>query len=36
MELFTNENTFKFAFYIVCISNVKLKNEKKKALPHRY
>ena len=36
MEIFTNGNTFKFAFYLVCISNVKMKNVKKKALPHKY
>ena len=36
MEIFTDGNTFKFVFYVVCISNVKMKNVKKKALPHKY
>ena len=36
MEIFTNGNNFKFAFYVVCISNVKMKNVKKKTLPHKY
>ena len=36
MEIVTNENTFQFAFYVVCVSNVKMKKCKKKTLPHKY